>query len=257
MQREGQINRENVRVSRENSSKCLCTCVMSNAVPIVQSFPIRSKLSLGLGLLGRLGVTLEGGHGGSGVGVGVVLLQRHLHVVLQVETGLGVVGLGLEVHNEIILDSEDGVDREVRVVAGVDLVDHGRVFGVGDHEVDVSGTHGRAVHEVEKDTGGAIGRQRVRSGVVAVPVEFSLLVRAELAAEVIVGLGGVLEIVLAVGRGLPDVQDGADDGLAALHILDHTVHESNTAIGLRVLDDAVAESAEGSVGRPEGAENDV
>lgn len=35
------------------------------------------------------------------------------------------------------------------------------------------------------------------------------------------------------------------------------MHESNTAIGLGVLNDAVAESAEGSVGGPEGAENDV
>lgn len=230
---------------------------MSNAVPIVQSIPIRSKLSLGLGLLGRLSVTLEGGHGGSGVGVWVVLLECHLDVVLQVESSLGVIGLGLEVHDEIILDSEDGVDSEVGVVAGVDLVDDGRVFRVGDHEVDVSGTHGRAVHELEKDTGGTVGWQRVGSGVVAVPVEFSLLVRAELAAEVVVGLGGVLEIVLAVGRGLPDIQDGTDDRLAGLHILDHTVHESNTAMGVRVLDNAVAESAEGSVGRPEGAENDV
>jgi hypothetical protein len=35
------------------------------------------------------------------------------------------------------------------------------------------------------------------------------------------------------------------------------VHESDTAIGVGVLNDAVAESAEGGVGRPEGAENDV
>jgi hypothetical protein len=35
------------------------------------------------------------------------------------------------------------------------------------------------------------------------------------------------------------------------------VHVGDTAVGLRVLDDAVAESAEGSIGRPEGTENDV
>lgn len=218
---------------------------------------LQSLSKLSLSLLGRLGVTLERGHGGSGVGVGVVLLESHLDIVLQVEGGLGIVGLGFEVHDEIILDSEDRVNREMGVVAGVDLVDDSGVFGVGDHEVDVSGTHGRAVHELEKDTGGAVGGQGVRSRVVAVPVEFSLLVRSELAAKVVVGLGGVLEIVLAVGRGLPDVEDGADDRLAGLHVPEDTVHESDTAIGLRVLDDAVAESAEGGVGRPEGAENDV
>jgi hypothetical protein len=202
-------------------------------------------------------VTLEGGHGRGGVGVGVVLLERHLDVVLQVEGGLGVVGLGLEVHHEIVLDGEDGVDGKVGVVAGVDLVDDGGVFGVGDHKVDVGGTHGGTVHEIEEHTGGAVGGQRVGSGVVAVPVELAVLVGSELAAEVVVGLGGVLEIVLAVGRGLPDIEDSTDNGLAGLHVLNGTVHEGNTAIGLGVLDDAVAESAEGRIGRPEGAEDNV
>lgn len=202
-------------------------------------------------------MTLEGGHGRGGVGVGVVLLQGHLDVVLQVQGGLGVVGLGLEVHNEIVLDSEDGVNGKVGVVAGVDLVDDGGVFGVGDHKVDVGGTHGGAVHESEKNTGGAVGGQGVRSGVVAVPVELSVLVGGELAAQVVVGLGWVLEIVLAVGRGLPDIEDGTGDGLAGFHVTDGTVHEGDATIGLGVLDDAVAESAEGSVGGPEGAENNV
>lgn len=62
---------------------------------------------------------------------------------------------------------------------------------------------------------------------------------------------------MAVGRGLPDVEDSADDRLAGLHIGNGTVHKSDTAIRLGILDDAVAESAEGGVGRPEGAENDV
>jgi hypothetical protein len=62
---------------------------------------------------------------------------------------------------------------------------------------------------------------------------------------------------LAVGRGLPDVENCALDGLAGFHVLDNTVHVGDTAVGIRVLDDAVAESAEGSIGRPEGTENDV
>ena len=205
----------------------------------------------------RLGVALEGGHGGSGVGVGVVLLESHLDVVLQVEGGLGVIGLGLEVHNEIVLDGEDGVNGKVGVVAGVDLVDDSGVFGMGDHQVDVGGTHGGAVHEAEEDTGGAVGGQRVGSGVVAVPVELSVLVGGELAAQVVFALGGVLEIVLAVGGSLPDVEDGTGDRLAGLHIFNGTVHESDTTIGLGVLDNAVAESAEGGVGGPEGSEDNV
>lgn len=187
----------------------------------------------------------------------MVLLEGQLDVVLEVEAGLGVIGLGLEVHNKVVLDGEDGVDVQMRVVAGVDLVDNGGVVGVGDHEMDVSGTHGGAVHEVEENTGGAVGGQGVRGGVVAVPPELALLVGAELAAQVVLGLVGVLEVVLAVGGSLPDVEDGALDGLAGLHVPEDTVHVGDLAVRVGVLDDAVAELAEGSVGGPEGTEDDV
>lgn len=145
----------------------------------------------------------------------------------------------------------------MRVVAGVDLVDDGGVVGVGDHEVNVGGPHGRAIHEIEKHSGRTVGGQRVRGRAVAVPVELALLVRSELAAEVVLALVGVLEVVLAVGGGLPDVEDCADDGLSSLHVGQDTVHEGDLTVGVGVLDDAVAEIAEGSVGRPEGPENDV
>lgn len=187
----------------------------------------------------------------------MVLLQSHFNVVLEVELSLGVVGLGFEINDKVILDGEDRVDVEVWVVTGVDLVDDGGVVGVGDHEVNVGGPHGRAIHEIEKHTGRAVGGQRVRGRVVAVPVELALLVRSELAAEVVLTLVGVLEVILAVGGGLPDVKDRAGDGLAGLHVCQDTVHEGDLAVGVGVLDDAVAEIAEGSVGRPEGAKNDI
>lgn len=206
----------------------------------------------------RLGLAaLEGGDGRSRVGVGVVLLESHGDVVLKVESGLGVIGLGLELNNEVVLDSEDGVDVEEGVGAGVELVDNGGVVGVGDHQVDVSGTHGGTVHEIEKDTGGTVGGQRVGSGVVAVPVVLALLVGAELATQVVLGLLRVLEIVQSVGGGLPDVKNGVLDGRASLHVLDDTVHVGDLTGGEGVLDDAVTQSAEGSVGRPEGTQNNV
>lgn len=186
-----------------------------------------------------------------------MLLQSHLHGVVEVKRSLGVVGLGLEVHDEIILNGKHRVDAQVGVVAGVDLVDDGGVVGVGDHQVDVSGAHGRAVHNVEEHTGGTVGGERVGSRVVAVPVELTLLVGAELAAEVVLGLAGVLEIVLAVGGSLPDVEDSTLDGGAGLHVGEHAVHVGDLAVGVGVLDDAVSKGAEGSIGRPEGAENDV
>lgn len=187
----------------------------------------------------------------------MVLHQSHFDVVLQVEGGLGVVGLRLEVNNEIILDSENRVDVEMGVVAGVDLVDDCGVVGVGDHQVDVSRAHGRAVHDVEQDTGGTVGGERVGSRVIAVPEELSLLVGGELAAKVVLGLLGILEVVLAVGRGLPDIENGTNDRSASLHVGENTVHVGNLAMRVFVLNNAVAERAERSVRRPEGAENDV
>lgn len=60
----------------------------------------------------------------------MVLLQSHFNVVLEVELSLGVVGLGFEINDKVILDGEDRVDVEVWVVTGVDLVDDGGVVGV-------------------------------------------------------------------------------------------------------------------------------
>jgi hypothetical protein len=200
---------------------------------------------------------LERGHRGGGVGVGVVLLQSQGDVVLEVELGLGVAGPRLKVNDQVVLDGKDGVNLEERVVAGVDLVDDGGVVGVGDHEMDVSRAHGGAVHDVEQDTGRAVGGEGVGSRVVAVPPELALLVGSELSAEVVLSLCGVLEVVLTVGRGLPDIEDGASNGLAGLHVCEDTVHKGGLSVRLGVLDDAVTEGAEGSAGRPEGAENDV
>jgi hypothetical protein len=52
-------------------------------------------------------VALEGRNRGRRVGVGVVLLQGHLDIVLEVELGLGVVGLGFEINDKVILDGEN------------------------------------------------------------------------------------------------------------------------------------------------------
>ena len=46
---------------------------------------------------------------------------------------------GVEVDHEVVLDGEDGVGREPRVVLGVDLGDNGLVVLVGDLLVCVSG----------------------------------------------------------------------------------------------------------------------
>jgi hypothetical protein len=187
----------------------------------------------------------------------MVLLQGHLDVVLEVKRGLGVASPGFEINNKIILDSKDGINVQVGVIARVDLVDDSGIVGVCDHEMNVGRAHWRAVHQVEEHTGRAIGRQGVRSRVIAVPVKLSLGIRLELAPKIVLGLCWVLKIVLSVGRGLPDIEDGSFDGGSGFQVLEDAVHVGGLALGVRVLDDAVAESTEGSVGRPEGTEDNV
>lgn len=175
-------------------------------------------------------------------------LKRHSDVIFEVELCLGIVGLGLEVHNEIVLDSEDGVDGKMRVVVGVDLVDDRGVIRVCNHKVNMCGAHGRTVHDIKENTGRAVGGQRVRCGVVAVPPIFSVLICCEFTAEVVFALLGVLEIIFAVGGGLPNVENGTDDRLSGLHICDDTVHEGDFARRIGVLDNAIAELAEWGIG---------
>lgn len=98
--------------------------------------------------------------------------------------------------------------------------------------------------------------QRVRRRVIAVEPILAVVVGAELAAQVVGRLVlRVLEVVFAVGAGLPDVEDGAGDGLAGDEVGDGAVHEGDAAVGVGVLDDGRAVVAEGGVGGPEGAED--
>ena len=184
-------------------------------------------------------------------------LGSKVDVVLELENGLVVTLEGLEGYHEVILDSEDGVVGNPGVVAGVELGSAALEVGVGDHDVDVGGTHGVAVHEIEEGAGGAIGGQTVGRRVEAVEPVLALLVGLELAAEVVGGLVvGVLEVVLAVGGGLPDVEDGVGDGVAGNDVADDTVHLGHAAVGGdAILDDGAAVLTEGSIGGPEGAKN--
>jgi hypothetical protein len=101
-----------------------------------------------------------------------------------------------------------------------------------------------------------ICRERVRSWLVAVEPIPSLLVASELSAQVVGRLVvRVLEVVLAVCTRLPDVEDGAGDGLLGVEICDGAMHEGSLAVGSRVLDDGAAVLPEGRVGRPEGSED--
>lgn len=136
--------------------------------------------------------------------------------------------------------------------------------------MDVGGTHGVAVQQGEEFVRGAclvshvhtstfirhtIRGKRIGRRLQTVEMIISILVRAELPPQV-VGLlhVGLLEVVLAAGRGLPDVDDGVGDGLLGDEVGDAAVHQGDLA-AVRAAHDGVAVVAEGGVRRPEGAED--
>lgn len=90
----------------------------------------------------------------------------------------------------------------------------------------------------------------------AIKPELALLVRAELAAEVMPCLVLRVEhVVLSVRACLPHVEDGAGDALSCVNVFDDAVEEGELAVFGHVLDDGGAEVAEGGLGGPEGAED--
>jgi hypothetical protein len=83
----------------------------------------------------------------------------------------------------------------------------------------------------------------------------AIRISPELPPEVIIGLIlRILEVVFAVRRRLPDVNDNAWDALSGDEVGDGAVHEGDMAL-VRILDYAAAELAEGGIGAPEGAED--
>ena len=184
---------------------------------------------------------------------------------------------GVEVDHEIVLDGEHGVGCEPRVVLGVDLCDDGLVVFVGDlgeielvkvvwgakidllfkkthHQVDVCGSHRVPVNSLQELPRRAVFGEGVGGGAQAVEAVLALVVGLELAAQVVVAEGRVLEVVLAVAAGLPHVEGDVGDGLMGHEVADHAVHVGDLALVV-VLDDGVAELAPGGVGGPEGAED--
>lgn len=186
----------------------------------------------------------------------LVALRRQDDIVLQIQDSLVIALERLEIDDEIVLNSEDGVRLQPRVVTGVQLGGAALELRMRDHDVNVSGSHGMTVHETKQLVGRTIGGQRVGGRVVAVEPVLAVLVGSELATQVVGRLVlGVLEIVLAVGAGLPDVKDGVGDRLAGDQIADDTVHEADAAFGSRILDNGAAVVTEWCVRRPEGTQD--
>lgn len=183
------------------------------------------------------------------------ILRRQANVILQLQFGILITLQRREINNQIVLDGKHGVRAQIGVVAREDLRGHAREVRMADHEMDVGGPHGVAVQQLQQQPGGTVRGQRVRGRPQDVEVVVAVLVGAELAAQV-VGLLvlGVLEVVLAVGRGLPDVDHDVRDRFLGDKVGDSAAHEGGLAV-VRAADDVVAVFAEGGVGRPERAQD--
>ena len=87
----------------------------------------------------------------------------------------------------------------------------------------------------------------------AVKPVLALRVCAELATKVVIGLVfRILEVVFAVSRRLPDVEDSIGNRLLGKKVADGAVHESDLASRRNtILNDATSELAERRVRAPE------
>lgn len=102
---------------------------------------------------------------------------------------------------------------------------------------------------------GAILWKRVCGRSQAVEAILAILVRLELAAEIVVGLiFRILEVVLAVAASLPHVESYIWNGLLCLEVADDAMHVSDHPLVL-ILDDAVTKIPPRRIRRPERAKN--
>lgn len=122
--------------------------------------------------------------------------------------------------------------------------------------MDVSRSHRMSIQKLQKHTSRPISWQTIRGRLVHVEVVIAIGIRAELSSQIVIRLVfWILEIVFAVRRRLPDVNNGIWDSLASEQVNDFAVHQGGLAIGVWVLDDGSSILAERGIGRPEGTED--
>jgi hypothetical protein len=184
-----------------------------------------------------------------------VICRRQHNIILQLQLGIRVSLKWLEIHDQIVLDSEHGIGSQIRVVFGEYLRRDWDIAVAANHQMDVSRAHRMAIKKIQQNTRRAIGRQGISRRTQAVEMILAILISPELSPQIIIRLIlGILEIVFAVGARLPDVDDDAGDALVGDEVGDGAVHEGDMAL-VWVLDDAAAQLAEGGVGAPEGAQD--
>lgn len=122
--------------------------------------------------------------------------------------------------------------------------------------MDVGWAHRVTVEQVQKLVGWAVGGKRVGSWSQADEAVFTVGVGLELSSQVVVLLVLlVLEIVLSVGRRLPEVDCDVGDWLLGGHVTNDTVHECDLTARGWAVDDALLELSPWSIRAPEWTKN--
>jgi len=118
------------------------------------------------------------------------------------------------------------------------------------------GAEGVAAHHPQYYGRRAGGIDGILGGFEAVEPELSVLISAELSAEVVAGLVlRVEDVVFTVGAGLPHVEHGAGNAFASVKIFDDPVEQRELPIFWHVLDDGGAKIPEWCFRRPERSKN--
>lgn len=181
-------------------------------VQFIQFVSIKSLFSLTTNLVSLVGIY----HSLAGSRITLLTPGCKNNRAMQVAVGLGVI-TGREIKDEIGFDGKDCISLKPGVVAREDLGCDGLVAIGRNHEMDMCGTHGMAVQNIQELEARPVGRERVSRRLETVETIAAILLGAELAAQIVLDLIlWILEVVLPVGRGFPDVDDGVGDALARL-----------------------------------------
>jgi len=115
-------------------------------------------------------------------------------------------------------------------ISAVEDLRNDRLIPLGrNNEVNMRRPHWVTIEEIQKLSGRPVLRNWISSWPEAVEVVAALVVGVEAAAEVHVGLIGVLLFVQAVGGGVPDVDFDVGDGLSGRVIGYFAVHVGHVA----------------------------
>jgi len=124
------------------------------------------------------------------------------------------------------------------------------------HHVDVGRTHWVTVEKLEELIRWTIGWKRVGGWAKADKAVLAVLVGQELSTQVVVLLVLlVLEVVLAIGGGLPEVDKDVWNWLLGGHVLDNSVHVGDESTWSWAVDDALSKLPVWCIWRPEWSKN--